>query len=80
MRAPYTTVIKGYDLLYNRDVGKGIYWISFKEIMFREIYWIRCWAKLSTEDGKVVLEAGCRKLEAFILECFGSFVWRASVI
>ncbi|WVZ78739.1 hypothetical protein U9M48_026399 [Paspalum notatum var. saurae] len=26
---------------------------SFKEIMFRGIYWIRCWVKLSTEDDKV---------------------------
>ncbi|WVZ49915.1 hypothetical protein U9M48_001231 [Paspalum notatum var. saurae] len=60
------------DMVFNRFLSN-----SFKEIMFKEIYWIHCWAKLSTEDDKVVLEAGCRKLEAFVLEFFGGFGWRA---
>ncbi|WVZ95347.1 hypothetical protein U9M48_041127, partial [Paspalum notatum var. saurae] len=47
------------DMVFNRFLSN-----SFKEIIFRGIYWICCWAKLSMEDDKVVLEAGCRKLEA----------------
>ena len=60
------------DMVFNRFLSN-----SFKENLFRGIYWIRCWAKLSTEDDKEILEAGCRKLEAFVLEFFGGFGWRA---
>ncbi|WVZ85259.1 hypothetical protein U9M48_032206, partial [Paspalum notatum var. saurae] len=59
------------DMVFNRFLSN-----SFKEIIFRRIYWIRCWAKFSIEDEKEVLEAGCRKLEQFVLE-FGGFGWRA---
>ncbi|WVZ49767.1 hypothetical protein U9M48_001096 [Paspalum notatum var. saurae] len=51
------------DMVFNRFLSN-----SFKEIMFKGIYWICCWANLSTEDDKEILEAGCRKSEAFVLE------------
>ncbi|WVZ73514.1 hypothetical protein U9M48_021813 [Paspalum notatum var. saurae] len=60
------------DMVFNRFLSD-----SFKEIMFSGIYWIRCWTKLSTEDDKEILEAGCRKLEVFVLEFLGGFGWRA---
>jgi hypothetical protein len=43
--------------------------------MFRGTYWIRSWATLSKEDGRVILKEGCLLLETMASEIFHKSGW-----
>jgi hypothetical protein len=58
------------DLVFHKSQFKSIL-----QVMFRGTYWIRSWAILSQEDGRVILKEGCRLLETMALEIFHKSGW-----
>jgi hypothetical protein len=48
---------------------------SILQVMFRGTHWIRSWAILSKEDGRIILKEGCRWLESVALEIFHKSGW-----
>lgn len=49
--------------------------LSFLQVMFKGIYWIRSWSILSKEVDKLVLTVGCRRLEIAALVFFNRNGW-----
>jgi hypothetical protein len=46
------------------------HFISILLVMFRGTHWIRSWAILSREDGRIILKEGCRWVETVAMEIF----------
>jgi hypothetical protein len=49
--------------------------LSFLQVMFKGIYWIRSWSILSKEEDKLVLTVGCHQLEIAALDFFNRNGW-----
>jgi hypothetical protein len=49
--------------------------LSFLQVMFKGIYWIRSWSILSKEVDKLVLTVECRRLEIAALDFFNRNGW-----
>jgi hypothetical protein len=45
--------------------------------MFRRTHWIRSWAILSKEEGRIILREGCRWVEIVAMEIFHKSGWNA---
>jgi hypothetical protein len=58
------------DLVFNKSHYKSIL-----QVIFRGFFWIRSWSVLSNEEGRIILEVGCRKLESIALAVFQGFGW-----
>jgi hypothetical protein len=51
--------------------------ISILQVMFRGTHWIRSWAILSKEDGRIILKEACRRVEIVMMEIFHKSGWNA---
>jgi hypothetical protein len=53
------------------------HFLSILQVMFRGTHWIRCWAILSKEEGRIILKEGCQWVEIVAMEIFHKSGWNA---
>jgi hypothetical protein len=43
------------------------------QVIFRGIFWIRCWSILSKEEEKTILKESCQQLKITVMEIFNNY-------
>ncbi len=60
------------DLVFDKSPS-----ISYMQVIFRAMHWLRFWAQLQRcEDDGEFLMVACRKLESTVMQLFANYGWR----